>query len=200
MTELYAAGVDPFCYPDSSVLRNKFDIRDTQLLADVESLYSQQRLAELYTDHPVAGRFGLTHLSRIHRFVFQDVYDWAGKLRTVRIHKGQTTFAYPENIKSEADRIFSSLRRENHLRDLPLPVLIERLAWYVSELNVLHPFREGNGRVLRAFLRELLLQQGLLLKFEKLDSEEWLQASIAAYVGDLLKMQALFARIIEPLK
>ena len=200
MTEPYAAGVDPYCYPDSSVLRNKFDIRDAQLLTDVESLYSQQRLAELYTDHPVAGRFGLTHLSRIHRFVFQDVYAWAGKLRTVRIHKGQTTFAYPEHIKSEADRIFSSLRRENHLRDLPLPVLIERLAWHVGELNVLHPFREGNGRVLRAFLRELLLQQGLLLKFEKLDPEEWLQASIAAYVGDLLKMQALFARIIEPLK
>ena len=200
MTELYAAGVDPYCYPDSTVLRNKFDIRDAQLLADVESLYSQQRLAELYTDHPVAGRFGLTHLSRIHRFVFQDVYAWAGKLRTVRIHKGQTTFAYPEHIQSEADRIFSSLRRENHLRDLPLPVLIERLAWYVGELNVLHPFREGNGRVLRAFLRELLLQQGLLLRFEKLDPEEWLQASIAAYVGDLLKMQALLSRIIEPLK
>ena len=200
MTELYAAGVDPYCYPDSSVLRNKFDIRDTQLLADVESLYSQQRLAELYTDHSVAGRFGLTHLSRIHRFVFQDVYAWAGKLRTVRIHKGQTTFAYPEHIQSEADRIFLSLRREKYLHDLPLPVLIERLAWYVSELNVLHPFREGNGRVLRAFLRELLLQQGLLLRFEKLDPEEWLQASIAAYVGDLLKMQALLSRIIEPLK
>ena len=200
MTELYAAGVDPYCYPDSSVLRNKFDIRDAQLLADAESLCSQQRLAELYTDHPVAGRFGLTHLSRIHRFVFQDVYAWAGKLRTVRIHKGQTTFAYPEHIQSEADRIFSSLRREKHLRDLPLPVLIERLAWYVGELNVLHPFREGNGRVLRAFLRELLLQQGLLLRFEKLDPEEWLQASIAVYVGDLLKMQALLSRIIEPLK
>ena len=200
MTELYAAGVDRYCYPDSSVLRNKFDIRDAQLLADVESLYSQQRLAELYTDHPVAGRFGLTHLSRIHRFVFQDVYDWAGKLRTVRIYKGQTTFAYPEHIQSEADRIFSALHREKLLRDLPLPVLIERLAWYVGELNVLHPFREGNGRVLRAFLRELLFQQGLLLRFEKLDPEEWLQASIAAYVGDLLKMQALLSRIIEPLK
>lgn len=200
MTELYAAGIDRYCYPDSSVLRNKFDIRDAQLLADAESLCSQQRLAELYTDHPVAGRFGLTHLSRIHRFVFQDVYAWAGKLRTVRIHKGQTTFAYPEHIQSEADRIFSSLRREKHLRDLPLPVLIERMTWYVGELNVLHPFREGNGRVLRAFLRELLLQQGLLLRFEKLDPEEWLQASIAAYVGDLLKMQALLSRIIEPLK
>ena len=200
MSELYAAGADPYCYPDSSVLRNKYDIHDAQLLADIESLYSQQRLAELYTEHPVAGRFGLTHLSRIHRFIFQDVYAWAGKLRTVRIHKGQTTFAYPEHIQSEADRIFASLRREKNLRDLPLPVLIERLTWYVGELNVLHPFREGNGRALRAFLRELTLQQGLLLRFEKLDSGEWLQASIAAYIGDLLKMQALLARIIEPVK
>jgi len=200
MSELYAAGVDPYCYPGSSVLRNKFDIHDAQLLADVESLYSQQRLAELYTDHPVAGRFGLTHLSRIHRFIFQDVYPWAGKLRTVRIHKGQTTFAYPEHIPSEADRIFSSLHREKLLQDLPLPVLLERLAWYVGEMNVLHPFREGNGRTLRAFLRELLLQQGFWLRFEELNSEEWLQASIAAYTGDLLKMQALLARIIEPVK
>jgi len=76
------------------------------LLADIESLYSQQRLAELYTDHPVAGRFGLTHLSRIHRFVFQDVYIWAGKLRTVRIHKGQTTFAYPEHTKARPTEYF----------------------------------------------------------------------------------------------
>ncbi|MHC1762102.1 MAG: Fic/DOC family protein [Negativicutes bacterium] len=200
MSDLYAAGVDPYCYPDSTVLRNRFDIRDAQLLAEVESLYSQQRLAELYTEHPVAGRLGLTHLSRIHRFIFQDVYVWAGKLRSVRIHKGQTTFAYPEHIASEADRIFATLRRENHLRDLPLPILIERLTWYVGELNVLHPFREGNGRALRAFLRELTLQQGLLLRFEKLDPEDWLQASIAAYTGDLSKMQALLARIVEPIK
>ena len=106
MSELYAAGTDPYCYPGSSVLRNRFDIHDGRLLADVEALYSQQRLAELYSTHPVAGRFGLTHLSRIHRFIFQDVYPWAGKLRTVRIHKGQTTFAYPENLRSEADRRF----------------------------------------------------------------------------------------------
>lgn len=174
MSELYSAGSDPYCYPDSSVLCNKFDIRDEQMLADVESLYSQKRLVELYTDHPVAGRFGFTHLSRIHRFVFQDVYPWAGQIRSVRIHKGQTTFAYPENIRNEADRIFSALRGEKFFHQLPLPVLIERLSWYVGELNVLHPFREGNGRALRAWLRALLLQQGLLLHFEHLEPEEWL--------------------------
>lgn len=200
MSDLYDAGTDPYCYPGSSVLRNKLDIRDAQMLADVDSLYSQKRLAELYTDHPVAGQFGFTHLLRIHRFIFQDVYSWAGQIRTVRIHKGQTTFAYPEYIKSEAGRIFSALRQEKFLDGLPLPVLIERLSWYVGELNVLHPFREGNGRALRAWLRALLLQQGLLLHFEQLEPEEWLQASIAAYAGDLSKMQILFSRIVEPMK
>ena len=202
MSELYAAAPDSYCYPNSTVLRNNFDIHDAQLLADVESLYSQKRLTELYTDHnPVAGRFGFTHLSRIHRFIFQDMYPWAGQIRTVRIHKDQTTFAYPEHIHSEATRIFSALRRDQFLRKLSLPVLTDRLTWYVAELNVLHPFREGNGRALRAFLRALLLQQNLLLRFEQLEPEEWLKASIAAYAGDhLLKMNALLSRIIVPLK
>ena len=200
MSELYAADSDPYCYPNSTVLRNNFDIRDAQMLADVDSLYSQKRLAELYTNHPVTGRFGFTHLSRIHRFIFQDMYPWAGQVRSVRIHKGQTTFAYPEHIRSEAARIFDTLRQEKFLHNLSLPVLIERLTWYVAELNVLHPFREGNGRALRAFLRALLLQHDLLLRFEQLKPEEWLEASIAAYVGDLSKMNSLLSRIIEPLK
>ena len=197
MSEVYAAGADPYCYPGSSVLRNCFDIHDARLLADVESLYSQQRLAELYSTHPVAGRFGLTHLSRIHRFIFQDVYPWAGKIRTVRIHKGQTTFAYPENIRSEADRIFAKLRQERLLQELPPPVLLDRLSWYIGELNVLHPFREGNGRALRAFFRELLMRQGFWLRFEKSNPDEWLQASIAAYDGDLSEMKALLSRILD---
>ncbi len=200
MSELYAASPDPYCYPNSNVLRNNFDIRDEQLLKDVDSLYSQKRLTELYTDHPVAGRFGFTHLSRIHRFIFQDLYPWAGQIRTVRIHKDQTTFAYPEHIHSEATRIFGELRRDQFLRKLSSPDLTDRLTWYVAELNVLHPFREGNGRALRAFLRALLLQQNRLLRFEQLEPEEWLKASIAAYVGDLSKMNALLSRIIVPLK
>lgn len=197
MSEVYAAGADPYCYPGSSVLRNCFDIHDARLLADVDSLYSQQRLAELYSTHPVAGRFGLTHLSRIHRFIFQDVYPWAGKIRTVRIHKGQTTFAYPENIRSEAARIFAKLRQERLLQELPSPVLVDRLSWYIGELNVLHPFREGNGRALRAFFRELLMRQGFWLRFEKSNPDEWLQASIAAYSGDLSEMKALLSRIFD---
>ena len=198
MSDLYEAGRDPYCYPESSVLRNKLNIRDANLLAEVESLYSQKRLTDLYTDSVVNGRFGFRHLSRIHRYIFQDVYAWAGQIRTVRIHKGETTFAYPEHIASEAGRIFDELQQERLLQELTGPVMRQRLAWYIGELNVLHPFREGNGRALRAWLRQLGLHNGLLLQFEKLEPDEWLQASIAAYVGDLQPMEKLLARITAP--
>lgn len=198
MSDFYTSGSDPYCYPGTSTLRNRFAIHDSRFLSEIEAIYSQQRLAELYTHHPVAGRFGLTHLSRIHRFIFQDVYPWAGQLRTVRIHKEQTTFAYPENIPDEAKRIFDALRQENYLLKTPLTELSERLAWYIAELNVLHPYREGNGRALRAFLRTLLLRRGVMLHFERLEPTEWLHASVAAYVGNLAPLKNLLDRISGP--
>ena len=198
MSDFYAAGSDPYCYPGTTILRNRFDICEARLLAEIESVYSQQRLVELYTQHPVTGRFGLTHLSRIHRFIFQDVYPWAGRLRMVRTHKERTTFAYPENIPGEAKRIFDALRQENYLLDLTPAKLSERLAWYIAELNVLHPYREGNGRALRAFLRLLLLRRNMPLHFERLEPAEWLEASVAAYIGNLAPMKSLIAQISEP--
>ncbi len=200
MSDWFEAGTDPYCYPGSLVLRNILDIRDAALLEEVEALYSQKRLTDLYTDSLVSGRFGFRHLSRIHQYVFQDVYSWAGQIRTVRIHKGQTTFAYPEHIAAEADRIFDKLRQERFLQGYLLPVLLERLSWYVGELNVLHPFREGNGRALRAWLRQLGQHNGLLFHFEQLEPAEWLQSSIAAYTGDLQPMNDLLTRIVEPVE
>lgn len=200
MSDFYEAGTDPYCYPGSLVLRNKLDIRDAALLEEVESLYSQKRLTDLYTDSLVSGRFGFRHFSRIHQYIFQDVYSWAGQIRIVRIHKGQTTFAYPEHISTEADRIFDKLRQERFLQGYLLPILLERLSWYVGELNVLHPFRDGNGRALRAWLRQLGQHNGLLFHFEQLEPAEWLQASIAAYSGDLQPMNELLTRIVEPVK
>jgi len=200
MSDLYEVGTDPYCYPESTVLRNKLNIREAKLLEEIESLYSQKRLTDLYTDSLVSGRFGFRHLSRIHQYIFQDVYSWAGQIRTIRIHKGQTTFAYPEHIAAEADRIFDKLRQERFLQGYLLPILLERLSWYVGELNVLHPFREGNGRALRAWLRQLGQHNGLLFHFDQLEPDEWLQASIAAYTGDLQPMNELLTRIVEPVK
>lgn len=200
MTDFYAVGTDPYCYPETNVLINRFGVKDADSLSGFEAVYCQHRLVELFERQPIHGFYGLTHLQNIHRFVFQDIYPWAGKLRTVRIHKGDTTFAYPEHITSEGRRIFGQLRQEDLLRELPVEKKIERLAWYISELNVLHPFREGNGRALRAFIRLLLFKQGFHFHSDLLEPDAWLRASVAAYTGSLENLKAQLARIIVPIE
>ena len=71
MSDFYTTGSDPYCYPDSMVLINRFNFRDATVLKEVESAYSQARLSELYNDRPITGRFTLTHLQRIHRYIFR---------------------------------------------------------------------------------------------------------------------------------
>jgi cell filamentation protein len=197
MIELYQASHDPYCYPGTHILKNKWDIRNQELLSEVESTFAQQRIFELYLEMPVSGRFGLRHLQRVHHYIFQDVYSWAGKLRTVRIHKEKTTFAYPEYIKEEAKRIFVPLQQGKYLKNLEREVFIQRLAWYIGEINVLHPFREGNGRALRVFIWLLAIRAGWHIQFEDVNSDEWLVACIASYSGDLEPMKVLLERIVD---
>lgn len=97
-------------------------------------------------DHPIADQqWDLNHLQKIHQYIFQDVYPFAGKVRTEQIGKGDFRFASPLYIESEADRVFQELKTEKYLIGLRKNVFCERMAYYFSEINVLHPFREGNG-------------------------------------------------------
>lgn len=97
-----------YCYPDSDVLVNKLDIRDPNKLQIFERKLTMLRLLELI-DKPIEGKFDLKHLQAIHAYIFQDVYDWAGKIRTVDIAKGNT-FCNVRFISSQADVIFSKLK------------------------------------------------------------------------------------------
>lgn len=93
-----------YCYPDSDVLVNKLDIRDPNKLQIFERKLIMLRLLELI-DKPIEGKFDLKHLQAIHAYIFQDVYDWEGKIRTVDIAKGNT-FCNVRFISSQADVIF----------------------------------------------------------------------------------------------
>ena len=147
-----------YCYPDSDVLVNKLDIRDPNKLQIFERKLTMLRLLELI-DKPIEGKFDLKHLQAIHAYIFQDVYDWAGKIRTVDIAKGNT-FCNVRFISSQADAIFSKLKEEYYLAGLEEYMFTKRLAYYFSEINALHPFREGNGRSQREFIRSLALKMG----------------------------------------
>lgn len=131
-----------YCYPDTDVLINKLDIRDLDKLHIFERKLTMLRLLELL-DKPINGKFDLKHLQAIHAYIFQDVYDWAGKIRTVDIAKGNM-FCNVRFISCQADVIFSGLKEEHYLAGLDEGMFIKRLAYYFSEINALHPFREGN--------------------------------------------------------
>ena len=184
-----------YCYPDSDVLVNKLDIRDPNKLQIFERKLTMLRLLELI-DKPIEGKFDLKHLQAIHAYIFQDVYQWAGKIRTVDIAKGNT-FCNVRFISSQADVIFSKLKEEYYLAGLEEYMFTKRLAYYFSEINALHPFREGNGRSQREFIRSLALKNGYLIYFEKASKEEMLIASKKSFMCDYEDMEKIMAKCIK---
>ncbi len=123
--------------------------------------FSQFRLTSY--GYPAFRDFSLQTWKNIHFYLFQDIYEWAGELRTVKISKGRTMFAAPEFIESEASRLFQRLRMEKFLVGQDQGPFISRLAHYYGELNVLHPFRKGNGRSQKLLFELLALNAGFAL-------------------------------------
>ena len=170
---------DPYCYPNTRVLKNKFDIRDSDELHEAERRLSKYRMEELL-NNPIVGYFDFEHLKAIHAYLFQDIYEWAGKVRTVDIAKGNL-FCRCFAIESEAGRIFGELKSEKYLRDLPAKDFAGRLAYYLAEINALHPFREGNGRTQREFIRQLAYQNNYFLSYAGMTADEMIEASKASF-------------------
>ena len=180
---------DPYCYPNSRILRNKFDIRDLDELHDAERTLAKYRARELF-EEPIAGGFDFRHLQDIHKYFFQDIYDWAGEVRTVDIAKGDL-FCRCFAIESEAERIFGELKSEKYLNGLNVAEFGKRLAYYFAEINALHPFREGNGRTQREFIRQLAYQSNYYLSFVGASKERMIEASRAGLRTDYAPMEQL---------
>src|SRR5699024_8487428 len=138
----------------------------------------------------IIGNFDVKHINAIHKYLFEDIYPFAGKLRTENIAKGVFRFAEWEYIEPELERLLNELKQENYLDNLSKEKLAERLAYYLSELNVLHPYREGNGRTIREFIRELALKNGYILDLRKVLPKDFLNACIKSIVdtSDLTKL------------
>jgi fido (protein-threonine AMPylation protein) len=184
---------DPYLDPATGLLRNAVGARTQESLDRAEALFSAIRTVELDRGTP-AGGFDLAHLRDVHRTLFGDVYPWAGELRSVDITKGDTRFAHAGAIEGAARQLFGQLAREQHLRGLDADEFSRRAGHYLGEINVLHPFREGNGRAQRAFVNQLAHAAGFHIGWEHVTREEMTRASIEAYHGDAEHMAALIRR------
>ena len=183
-------------YPDTEILKNKLSIRDEDLLKQVESDLTQNRLFELY-ENPINGRFSMTHLLNIHKQIFQDIYPFAGKVRVEEIYKGNTMFYRCDQIKSRMIKVLIELKAENYLIGLDDDEFVNRLAYYMSELNIIHPFWEGNGRAIREFARELGLKSNRVLDWQYTDSQKLLNASIRAVDFDYSLLESCIREVMK---
>jgi len=172
---------DPHFDSQFGVLRNIPGITDSVQLQRYEAAATADVLISLKVK-PVAGCFDRIHLQAIHQAIFANVYPWAGQLRMVNIQKtGSFPFASAQFLTQNLDDTFKQLFKENRLRGLSPDTFLSRAAYYLGELNALHPFREGNGRAQREFIRELALHAGYRLSWTNVTSEEMVTASIESH-------------------
>lgn len=137
------------------------------------------------------GRLDAAHYRALHRHLFQDVYRWAGDYRAVRIHKGDSTFCYPDHIPSQMDGLFARLADADHLRDRSRSGFASAVATFMGNLNAIHPFREGNGRTMNVFVALLSMQAGHQIDVRRIQRDAYLAAIIQSFAGDEAALAAL---------
>lgn len=184
---------DSYLDPATGVLRNRLSLTDETTLEQAEADVVATRSYEL-SKSPLKGRFDLAHLQAIHRHLLDDLYEWAGQLRTIDITKGSARFAHHSHIQSAAEAIFGQLANENRLAGSGQAAFSERAAYYLGELNALHPFREGNGRAQREFISHLAQSNGYYIAWENIAPAEMLEASIQSLSGKVAKLARLIRK------
>jgi cell filamentation protein len=186
---------DPYADPMTGVLRNRLGLSTTRELETAEREITHAALIFL-KESPVSASYDLRHLSAIHRRIFGDIYDWAGQPRTVAIAK-RTWFCLPQCIESSAAEIFRALHGESLLRGLERDAFTERLTYYLGEVNAIPPFREGNGRIQRAFFEQLTSAAGFILDWQHLDADRNIAASAAIMQGDSSLMREMLDGLVR---
>ncbi len=147
------------CYENTSVLINKLDIRDENQLDALEQSITSVLIAKASIEIPFKN-VDFEFYKSLHKYVFSDIYEWAGEIRKVNISKKGTNFCLVEKIEENGLRIFNNLHKSNFLKAFKCDEFTDKFVELYCELNHLHPFREGNGRIQRLFLSMLPKHNG----------------------------------------
>lgn len=190
----YSSNPDPYIDAETGVFKNLLSIDNQQDLDNAEADISATVIASM-SNEP-SGNFDLEHLKNIHWEIFSAIYSWAGEIRTVEIAKGETRFANSDIIEQAASQLFKMLHADNLLKDSLRHEFVRKLAHYYSEVNVLHPFREGNGRTERMFFSQLVVASGYRLAWENLNADENIEACARAYKGDESSLVDMLDRLL----
>lgn len=188
-------GCQDSCYPDTTVLVNKLDIRDQELLTKAESILVTSCSARIEKEIKFKN-VDFEFYKNIHRQIFGDLYEWAGTLRTINISKKGTVFCEYTDLENIGRLKFERLKNQDFLRNMSDSDFLDELTDLYHELNMLHPFREGNGRTLRLFVTLLVRYTGRDIDFTKCDTDMLIIAAVKAAQGDISLLREVFGEII----
>jgi len=194
MSDKYGNDRDPYLYPELNVMRNRLGIRQAERLAQAAYEFTALRAATLSLGPLLRG---LPHLCAIHQHLYQDIFDWAGDIREMDIYQGDTRFCHFAYIEKEGNALMQDLEEEGYLVGLENADFINRLSHYYCEINVLHPFRIGNGIVQRIFFEQLAIHAGYQLDWRGIDPEAWAQANQSGAMGDLSALNTIFSKVVS---
>jgi cell filamentation protein len=191
----YAA--DDACVdPEHGILKNKLYITDETELEKAESSFALARSFAL-SQKTLLPPYTPDTLKWIHGFLFGDIYEWAGHFRTVDIAKGTARFANIHHIESSLSKLFQALAQDGFLLNLDKESFCKKAAYYMGELNAIHPFREGNGRTQREFITLLAKNNGWSLLWKNMTAEAILQATIESFRGDYTKLEQIISENLQ---
>jgi len=145
-----------------------------------------------------SGNFDLKHLCSIHHHLFQDVYEWAGRLRQVNFGKGESGFHPYGRLEMGMADVHKRLSDQGFLRGMKAEKFAPEAAEYIGDVNRLHPFREGNGRTQLQYLKQLGQRAGHDIDLTKFDRVSWVQASIEANKFDTARMADCISAALSP--
>lgn len=178
---------DPYLYENSDVLKNKLDIRTQDGLNDAEADYVVYRLKELAMN-PLHGEYNAEHLLKMHHYIFQDLYEWAGELRVISIYKEEDVlggmsveYSDPFDIVKDVHNILSDMR-EKPWKDMDRKQATVEFCDSLAKLWKVHPFREGNTRTTITFCCQYADAIGLKINrelFEK--NSRYVRTALVAY-------------------
>ena len=184
------------CYEGTTCLINKLGIKDDKKLKEFEAAITLAKASE-FEKEPFCSTFDVAHYKAIHKILFEDIYDWAGEYRTINMSKKGTSFADADKIPELMEACFKRLKTNNYFKDSSFDNFVENIVDFYQVTNMIHPFREGNGRTQRLFITQLIRKNNYDIDFSEIDSDELMIATIQAANGVKDNLVKIFKESIK---
>lgn len=187
------------CYEGTTCLINKLGITDKNKLKEFEGAVTFAKASELELN-PISDTFDVEHYKSIHKYLFEDIYDWAGEYRTVNISKKGTRFTSADQIPDLMNACFMRLKDNDYFQNKSFDEFTDNIVDFYSVTNMIHPFREGNGRTQRLFISQLIRFNNYDIDFSSIDKDELMIATIHAANGITDYLKEIFYNNIKKSK